>query len=156
MNACRNVVITLDLSHTFLVKVIPGNNQLSINFFFREKVRKIATSQVPHSQDTPITKTCAYVCAQSLQLCLTLCDPMDCSQPDSSVHGIFQARVLEWVAMPSYRSSRPKDQTCVSCVSCIAGRFFTHWTTWEAPYEAIFTCKGLPYLFSGKTSSTHV
>ena len=38
--------------------------------------------------------------AKSLQLCLTLCDPMDCSPPGSSVHGILQARILEWIAMP--------------------------------------------------------
>ena len=43
------------------------------------------------------------------QLCLTLCDPMDCSPPGSSVHGIFQERILEWVAMPSSRgSSQPR------------------------------------------------
>ena len=46
------------------------------------------------------------------QLCLTLCDPMDCSLPSSSVHGILQARVLEWVAISFSRGySRPKDQT---------------------------------------------
>ena len=42
-----------------------------------------------------------FLCAQSLQLCSTLCDPMDCSPPNSSVHGILQARILEWIAMPS-------------------------------------------------------
>ena len=57
------------------------------------------------------------------QLCPTLCDPMDCSLPDSSVHGIFQARVLEWIAISSSTgSSQPRDQTQVSH---IAGRFFT-------------------------------
>jgi len=57
----------------------------------------------------------------------TLCNPMDCSPPGSSVHGILQARILEWVAMPSSRGAlQPRDQTQVSCVSCIAGRFFTH------------------------------
>ena len=56
------------------------------------------------------------------------CKPMDCSPPGSSVHGIFQARILEWVAISfSRESSWPKDQTHVSCVSCIAGRFFTLW-----------------------------
>ena len=51
---------------------------------------------------------------------------MDCSPPGSSVHGIFQARILEWVAMPSSRGpSQPRDRTHVSCVFCIAGRFFT-------------------------------
>ena len=49
------------------------------------------------------------------QLCLTLCDPMDCSPPGSSVHGIFQATILKWVAISSSRgSSRPRDQTLVS------------------------------------------
>ena len=45
------------------------------------------------------------VCAKALQSCPTLCDPMDCSLPGSSVHGILQARILEWVAMPSSRGS---------------------------------------------------
>ena len=57
------------------------------------------------------------------QSCPTLCDPMNCSLPGSSVYGILQARILEWVAMPSSRgSSQSRDQTWVSC---IAGRFFT-------------------------------
>ena len=52
--------------------------------------------------------------AQSLQWCPTLCNRMNCSLPGSSVHGIFQARILEWVAMPSSRgSSRPRDPTRV-------------------------------------------
>ena len=64
--------------------------------------------------------------AKSLQSCLTLCDPVDYSPPGSSVHGILQARILEWVAMSSSRgSSWLRDQTCVSCGFCIAGRFFT-------------------------------
>ena len=49
---------------------------------------------------------------------LTLCDPMDCSPPGSSVHGILQARILEWVAMSSSRgSSQPRDQTQVSLIA---------------------------------------
>ena len=53
---------------------------------------------------------CARMHAKSLKLCPTLCDPMDCSTPSSSVHGILQARILEWVAMPSSReSSQPRD-----------------------------------------------
>ena len=64
--------------------------------------------------------------AKSLQSCPALCNPMDCSPPGSSVHGISQARLLQWVAMPSSRESSPsRDQTCVSCGSCIAGGFFT-------------------------------
>ena len=61
-----------------------------------------------------------------LQLCLTHCNPKDWSPPGSSVHGIFQARIPECVAMRSSRgSSQPRDRTWVSCNSCIAGRFFT-------------------------------
>ena len=57
------------------------------------------------------------------QSCPTLCDPMDCSPPGSSVHGIFQASILEWVAIPFSRGTfQPRDQTQVPC---IADRFFT-------------------------------
>ena len=53
--------------------------------------------------------------AKSLQLCPALCNPINCSPPGSSVHGILQARILEWVAMPSSRgSSQPREWTCVS------------------------------------------
>ena len=63
------------------------------------------------------------MCAQS---CPTLCDSMDCSPPGSSAHGIFLARILEWVAISSSRGSpRPRNRNCVFCDSCIAGRFFT-------------------------------
>ena len=61
-----------------------------------------------------------FVCAKSLQSYLTLCDPMDCSPPGSSVHGILQARILEWGAMPPSRgSARSRGQTHISYVSCI-------------------------------------
>ena len=64
--------------------------------------------------------------AQLLQSCPTLCDPMDHSLPNCSVHGILQARLLEWVAISSSREpSWPKDRTYVSCSSCTAGGFFT-------------------------------
>ena len=65
------------------------------------------------------------------QLCLTLCYPMDCILPGSSVHEIFHARVLEWVAISFSRgSSWPRDRTPVSRT---AGRRFTIWATREAP-----------------------
>ena len=60
------------------------------------------------------------------QLCPTLWDPMDCSPPGYSVHGIFQTRTLEWVAISYSRgSSQPRNRTYISCVSCSASRFFT-------------------------------
>ena len=64
------------------------------------------------------------------QLCPTPCDPMDCSPPGPSVHGILQARILECVAVPFSRGfSWSRDQTQVSC---FVGRFFTVWATGEA------------------------
>ena len=81
---------------------------------------------------------CVYVCsvaqsASSLQ-------PLDCGPPGSSVHGISQARMLEWVAISFSRgSSQPRGWTCISCIShngrwilYLAGGFFTTWATWEA------------------------
>ena len=64
--------------------------------------------------------------AKSLQSCPTFCNPMDCSPPGSFVHWILQARILEWVVMPSSRgSSQPRDRTHISYVSCI-GRVLYH------------------------------
>ena len=75
--------------------------------------------------------------AKSLQSCPILCDPMDCSPPGSSIHGILQTKILEWVAMPSSRgSSRPRNQTRVSCSSSVADRFFTN----ELPGKPRETC----------------
>ena len=71
-----------------------------------------------------------YVCeCSAAQSCLTLWDPMDCSPLGCSVHGIFQAKTLEWVTISYFRVYfRPRDGTQVSC---IAGRFFTVWATRE-------------------------
>ena len=90
------------------------------------------------------------------QSCLTLCDPMDCSLPGSSVHGIFQARVLEWVAIAFSRgSSWPRDQTQVSC---IAGRYFTLWATREAPLMHIVSTnvKVFCFLHKGSLGNTKI
>ena len=74
--------------------------------------------------------------AKSLQLCLTLCHPRDCSPPGSSVHGIFQVRILECVAVNFSRgSSQPREQTHVSC---LAGGFFT--TEPMGKPRSLFSC----------------
>ena len=76
---------------------------------------------------------CHCTHAQSLHSCPTLGDPVDCSPPGSSVHGILQARIMKWVAMPSSRGSfRPMDWTHISHVSCISRRVLYTSTTWEA------------------------
>ena len=74
-----------------------------------------------------ITYTCIYLVSQS---CPTLCHPMDCSLPGSSVHGISRARILECITISFSRgSSRPRDQTCVSCIGM---QILYCWATWEA------------------------
>ena len=78
------------------------------------------------------------LCVKSLQSCHTLWDPMDGSLPGSSVNGILQARVLEWVTISSSRgSSWPSDWTLVSYVSCIGRQVFTTSTTREAWHTAV-------------------
>ena len=71
-------------------------------------------------------------------LCVRLCDAMDHSQPDSSIHGILKARILEWVAMPSFRRRSylpdPGTEPASLMSPVLAGRFFTISTTWEAKY----------------------
>ena len=74
---------------------------------------------------SPYVHVCVH--AKPLQWCLTLWDPMDCSLPGSSVHGILQAKILEWVAMSFSRGfSQPRDQTHMSYVSCIGRWVFYH------------------------------
>ena len=74
------------------------------------------------------------------QSCQTLCNPTVCILPGSSVHGILQAGILEWVAISFSRgSSQPRDQ---AHISCIAGRFFTIWATWKA-HNTVHTIRNL-------------
>ena len=81
-------------------------------------------------------KITVCVCVLVVQSCPTLCDPMDYSWPGSSVFGNLQARILEWVAMPSSRgSSTPRDWTQVSYAYCICRWFFMTSATWEAQLE---------------------
>ena len=93
----------------------------------------------------------ACVHAQSYPM---LCDPMDCSLPGSSVHGIFQARILEWVAIPFSRGlSQSRGQTCVSCI----GRWILYHSTWEAPNTTLLSIsiRALGWLH-GLSVSSHI
>ena len=101
-------VLSAEIRHSsYLWGVKKLDNQAHGNFFF--------------------FKVMQPVCMLSLQSCLTLFDPMDYSPLGSSVHEILQARLLEWVALASFRlSSRPRDWTHVSCVSCIGRRVLYH------------------------------
>ena len=77
-----------------------------------------------------------YACIQAklLQSCPTLCNPMDCSLTDSSIHGILQARRVEWVVRPSSRGS--SDPQIKLTFSALAGGFFTS----EPPGKPIYIC----------------
>ena len=93
--------------------------------------------------------------AQSLQSCPTLCDTVDSSLADYSVLGIFQARILEWVAMPSSkRSSQPRDQTHLPYVSCMAGGFSTTSAIWEAPLWGLDPLTPAPHVLAPTPSDS--
>ena len=121
--------------------------------FYNHSPEKPQGVDLSHSGKLPTSKHVLH--AKSLQSCLTLCDPMDYSPP-GSVREILQARMLKWVAMPSSRgSSRPRDWTCVSYVSCIGKQvlYFTTNVTWEASvhlvhlYYSSTSCQALAGLF---------
>src|SRR5574341_1190758 len=95
------------------------------------------------------------MCGLVTQSYLTLCDSMDCSPPDSSVHGILQARILEWVAILfPQRSSPPRNQTWVSRVSCVSctGRWILYH---HAICEALFSGLWFHHTFPGISAVTY-
>ena len=97
----------------------------------------------------PYYNLCVCVCVLVTQLCPTLCDPTNCSPPVFSVHGILQARIFEWIAIPFSRgSSRPRDWTLVSCT---ASRFFTIWDTVKSHYNLITSFILTPSSYTGIT-----
>ena len=94
-----------------------------------------ATWQQQQQQQQQVSDTCFVLVehAESLQSCLTLCNCMDHSTPGSSAHGILQARILEWVAMPSsWDLSDPEIEPASLMSPALAGGFFTMSATWKA------------------------
>ena len=84
------------------------------------------------SLSSPRPKHILWIPGACTQLCRTCCSHMDCSLSGPSVHGILQARMLEWVAISSSRGSpRPRHQICISCASCIARWIHYPCTSWE-------------------------
>ena len=78
-------------------------------------------------------KCCVCLCAQSLQLCLTFCNPTDCSPPGSSVHGVLQARMLEWASLPSFQGIFPTQGSNPCLLPFLHCRqILHHWITGEA------------------------
>ena len=107
-----------------------------------------ASDSFPSTVGKKKSKIRCYSTGESevVQSCPTLCDPMDYSPPGFSIHGIFQARILEWVAISfSRRSSSPRDQTRVSR---IVGRCFIVWTTREVKHRYTSLYKNIVFLLS--------
>ena len=109
-------------------------HKYSTNF---EKESSEFSQFAPSSYSVPfLSSTCVH--AKSLQSCPTLCNPMNCSPPASSAHGILQARILEWVSIPSSRGfAQPRGQTQVSCISCIGRQVLYHWYQLASPLSTI-------------------
>ena len=121
---CQEIIQRAPLYICIFCPVFPsGNIFAKLQYYI-----KIRTLQTPLMYRFPVLIILICVCASlviqhSLHCCYLVvkscqlfCNPMDCSPPDSSVHGISQARILEWVAISSYRrSSQLRDQTLVSC-----------------------------------------
>ena len=105
----------------------PGSSSCEFFFF-------LSTKYFLHFKGVKIEVHIVCVHVYSfVQSCLILCDPMDCSLPGSSVHGLLQARIWKWVAISSSRvSSQASDWTLVSCVSCIGRLILYPRATWEA------------------------
>ena len=122
--------INLQKSRVFSILIIT-----KYNFFLNFKLRKVhmRTSWIWgiwEDHRMPVQKICSMLLL--VESCPTLCDPTDCSPPGSSVHGISQARVIEWVAISFSRgSSQPRDGTCISCID---RRILYYWSTSEAPF----------------------
>ena len=89
-----------------------------LNYFQENKVRRAHLFFIAQRQ-------LHVMCAQPLSR-VWLCNPANCSPQCFSAPGIFLARILEWVAISSFR-----DWTCLSCGSCIGRQFLFHWATWE-------------------------
>ena len=100
---------------------------------------KLLLSPFFNGMSTTGTVHLSCMCAKLLQLCPTLCNPMDRNLSGSSVQGILQSRILEWVAMASSRGSfQPRDQTCISYASCTVRKVLYHYRHLEAPHLSYY------------------
>ena len=135
-------IVLHDSPWNFLWIFVSSALKDSKKFTFKKKKRSLGSSflapdcAASYFDKCPEVETawwCFLCYFKSLQSCLTLCDPTDCSPPDASVHGILQA-ILLWIAIPFSRgSSRPWDRIHVSYVFWIGRQAITT-TTWESPW----------------------
>ena len=115
---------------------------------FETGSRSTKRSQVLGLHSLAADRKCKGVCCSVAQLCPTLCNPMDCGLPGSSLHGILQIRVLERVSIPSSRgSSQPRDQTPVSW-------HLLHWQVSPLPLSHQENLKGADSKITAQGSSS--
>ena len=134
-----------DWTELNVIPCFPGGLELACrcqlaqipNLHSRQELSPVLTEKhvIGEGRDKELHSSYSFVipcyCCLIGKLCLTLCDPMDCSLPGSSVHGILQARILEWAAISFSRgSSPPRDPTCIFCT---AGEFFITEATRATP-----------------------
>ena len=125
---CHPNILSSVVPFSLCLQSFPASGSFPMSQFFASGGQSIGTSA---SASVLSTNAAA---AKSLQSCLTLCNPMDCSLTGCSVYGILQARILEWVAMPSFKgSSLPRIEPTSLKSPTLAGGFFTTSTTWEVP-----------------------
>ena len=143
--AWRASVHSIAENQAWLKQLSTSRQEISWNLRVADSQHRWVTLDVQQGSLGGFWYSSLLLSAQAL-LSHRLCDPMDCSPPGSSVHGILQARILEWVAIPSSRgSSWPRDQTHISWLSCIAGGFSTTeppgkpQSCWTDPFNTI--CK---------------
>ena len=121
--AIWGIFLNLSVTHFSQVKNV-GKRKIKQNFV--TWIKLLGTYKIP---DYFLCNIASRVCSVA-QSCLIPCKPMDCSLPGYSVHGIFQARILEWVAISySRESSRSRDPNCISCISCINKQILYYWTS---------------------------
>ena len=112
------------------LKPVSPTWDIFVKYIFVPELMKEEKKYIVSPNCSPQMLLCVYffcLHAKSLQSCPILCNHVDCSPPGFSVHGILQARILEWVAMPSSRgSSQPRDRTYVSYMSCIGRQVLYH------------------------------
>ena len=108
----------VQLSHPYILVIV---NSTSVNIGVHVSFSiMVSSGYMPSSGIAGSYNSFACIQAKLLQPCPTLCNPIDCNPPGSSVHGILQASILEWVSMPSSRgSSQPRDWIRISCISSV-------------------------------------
>ena len=133
MQCCKAVILQLKINklkkntgvccHFLLQGIVPTQrSNTSLLHLLHWQVDSLTLHNLGSPDESQKKERCVHVCVcvcvcVSTQLCLTLCDLMNCDLPGSSVHGISQARILKWVAISYSRgSSQPRDQTCVAYI----------------------------------------